>query len=218
MPGLVIAVLACVAIHLLAIAAAGQMVGVTIRELSLGFGPAVFRSGVFRLGAIPLGGYVRFRDSSQESVPAHEAETAFDGRSTAEQVFIAAAGCMVLLFVALATPGVDGLQAFLGGFRQAIAGAISPLGEAQVLLRDAASFARGASFTVLLGEVAAKVTAINLLPLPAMNGGLVIAVVARRHLAGGKWWPAGATTFLMWVYVAFVVSWCCAAVFYAIVG
>jgi membrane-associated protease RseP (regulator of RpoE activity) len=216
MPGLVIAVLACVAIHLLAIAAAGWGVGVTIREFSLGFGPAVFRSGIFRLGAIPLGGYVRFRDSSTEAVPAHEMETAFDGRSTAEQVFIAAAGCAVLLLVAVATPGADGLQAFVSGFRQAIAGAVSPLGEAQVLLRDATSFVRGASFTVLLGVAAAKLAAINLLPLPVFNGGVVIAVLARRHLAGDKWWPPGATTFFLWVWLAFVVSWGCAVIVHVV--
>lgn len=218
MPGLVIAVLVCVAIHLLVIAAAGRRVGVTIREFSLGFGPAVFRSGTFRLGAIPLGGYVRFRDSRAETVPAHEMETAFDGRSTVEQVFIAAAGCAVLLLIAVATPGADGLQAFINGFRQAIAGAVSPLGEAQVLLRDATSFVRGASFPVLLGGVAAKAAAINLLPLPAFNGGVVIAVLARRLLAGDKWWPAGATTFFLWVYMAFVVSWGCAVVVHLVGG
>ena len=54
--------------------------------------------------------------------------------------------------------------------------------------------------------VAAKFAASNLLPLPGMNGGAAIALLARQ--AGlDLWWPAKATQALLWVWVVIMVCW-----------
>ena len=198
-----------ISIQLGTIAAVGSAIGVTLRVFSLGFGGALFQSGVFRLGIIPTGGYVSFRDSREEPVPLEEMKSALDGRSTLEQIFIVLSGCVVLLGVGYVAAGERAVQAFLSLPAQALAGAISPLGEAQALLTDCSAFVATASTTALFGVVAAKVAALNLLPLPTTNGGAALAMVGRK-LSAERWWPPFATRLLLLVYFAFLASWCVA--------
>ncbi|MBI2771528.1 MAG: site-2 protease family protein [Burkholderiales bacterium] len=72
MSSFLVSVLVCVLLHLAAIAAAGLAAGVALRAFSLGLGPTLLQLGRFRLGAIPLGGYVRFRASTLEEVSPDE--------------------------------------------------------------------------------------------------------------------------------------------------
>jgi membrane-associated protease RseP (regulator of RpoE activity) len=206
-----VVLIVAVSIQLGTIAAVGAATGVTLRVLSIGYGRALFQSGVFRLGLIPTGGYVSFRDSREETVPVEDLKTALDGRSTLEQLFIILSGCVVLLGTAYIAAGERAIQAFLTLPAQALAGALSPLGEAQTLLTDCSAFIATASTAALFGVVGAKVAALNLLPFPSMNGGAALAVVGRK-LSAARWWPPIATRALLFVYLAFLASWCIAFV------
>ena len=211
MPVLLLSILACVAIHLLTIAATAHVVGVRVRAVSLGMGPVLARFGRFQLRAVPLGGHVTLLDSRVEPVPKEAMPQAFDGRSTAEQVAIALSGCAALVAVAWGLLWTAGLEAVGAGVVQILRGALSPFGQGQGLVADVVHFARAAPATVVFGCTAAKLAALNLLPLPALNGGAALASVGRR-LGLARWWPAGATTGLSLVALGIGLSWCAAVV------
>ena len=215
MPVLILVLILCLCIHLLSIAAAGSLMGVTVRELSLGFGPTVFKTGRFKLGLIPTGGYVRFKDSREEDIPPQEMGTALDGQSTWRQLLITLSGCAVLLALSAATLGISAAQASWAGARDFLQGGLSPAGQAQRLLLDAAAFVASASSVSLFGVVAAKLAAINLLPFPALNGGAAIAVVG-RGLGLARRWPAAASRWLLLAYVAIALAWIAALALFAL--
>jgi membrane-associated protease RseP (regulator of RpoE activity) len=215
MLALAIAVPLVVFIHLLAIALAGYALGVPVREFSFGFGPTLLRRGIVRIALLPLGGYVKFKDSRDEIVPAHEMKSALDGKPAFQQVLVALSGCAALAALAFAAMGTACLPAALDGIRQLFVGMASPTADAHRLLHDALAFARSAPFVLLLGTVAAKLAAINLLPLPALNGGVALAALA-RPLGLDRAWPAAATTALMLVWLAVVALWAVAVVSYGL--
>jgi membrane-associated protease RseP (regulator of RpoE activity) len=211
MPVLFLSILGCVAIHLLTIAATAHVVGVRVRAVSLGVGPVLARFGRFQLRAVPLGGHVALLDSRIEPVPKEAMPQAFDGRSTAEQVAIALSGCAALVAVAWGLLWTAGLEAVGAGVVQILRGAVSPFGHGQGLVADVVHFARTASATVVFGCTAAKLAALNLLPLPALNGGAALTSVGRR-LGFARWWPAWANTVLSLGALGIGASWCAAVV------
>jgi Zn-dependent protease len=83
-----------------------------------------------------------------------------------------------------------------------------------MLLHRAVAFASSASFGSVLAVTAAKLAAINLLPLPALNGGAAIATLSRR-MAFNKWWPPFATIALAFVGGIISGAWCAAIIAYA---
>ncbi|MBU4610260.1 site-2 protease family protein [Achromobacter sp. GG226] len=248
---LLIAVVLCVFLHTFSMALAGVAMGVTLREVSIGFGPTLFRAGRLRVRLLPLGGSVQFKDSqvaAQErraaaawardaldekeshlekpdiEVPVLEAsdsgepedgalvleasdlEGALDQRHAIVQGLIGLAGCAALVMLAVAIWQGAGLHAVVAGFGQIVAGAISPLDEAQGLIAQAEQALVGLPLLGVLGWVAAKLAAFNLLPLPAANGGFVLAALGRA-LGIQRYWPSGLTMLLLFVYVAIAMSW-----------
>jgi hypothetical protein len=67
----------------------------------------------------------------------------------------------------------------------------------------------------VLAVVAAKFAALKALPLPALNGGDVVAAVARR--AGiGRWWPPQVTVALLLALLGAGLSWLVALAVYVL--
>jgi hypothetical protein len=214
MPIFLITLFAAILVHLATIAMVGQFMGVKVCVFCLGFGPTIFESGALRLGAIPTGGYVRFRDSVYEIVPAEEMKTALDGRSTFEQLAISLSGCAVLFVLGIAGDGAGGLDAFLNFPGQLLAGASSPFKDAQALTRQGLVFLHAAPFGILASTICAKLAALNLLPFPSTNGGATLAAIARRT-GLFKWWHPAFTLFLTLAHMALFASWCLALIIYA---
>jgi len=211
---LFLAFLCAILLHLSAIAAMAHVAGVGIRTFSFGAGPRLVAVGRFRIGAVPLGGYVRFVDSREGPVAADELRSAFDHQPAATQLGIILSGCLALVVAAVAVEGDAVLRAFAVAPLQFLGGAVSPLGKAQVLLADVSRFSRDASWTTLFGVAAAKLAAINLLPFPALNGGAAVGVVAR--VAGwARHWPAELTQVQLFGFLAALTSWCVAIAVFA---
>lgn len=208
-------VVLCMLMHMFVIALCGVAFGVTVRELSLGLGPKAFSIGRLTFRALPFGGSVRFKDSREEALDASDMHGALDGRSLLVQIVIGLSGCLVLLALAIVVLQAEGVQAFLSGFVEIVTGALSPMDKAQALLAHAHQRLAGAPFLVVLGLVAAKLAAFNLLPLPAANGGYVIAMIA-RGMGVAKFWPQGLTPVLLLAYLALAISWLWAFVVYLI--
>jgi membrane-associated protease RseP (regulator of RpoE activity) len=208
-------VVLCVLLHMFVIALCGAAFGVTVREISLGLGPRAFGIGRFTFRALPFGGAVRFKDSREEALDASDMHGALDGRSLLVQIVIGLSGCLALLALAIVALQAEGVQAFLNGFVEIVTGALSPMDKAQALLAQAQQRLAGAPFMAVLGLVAAKLAAFNLLPLPAANGGYVIAMIA-RGVGIAKFWPQGLTPVLLLVYLAIAISWLWALVVYLV--
>jgi membrane-associated protease RseP (regulator of RpoE activity) len=209
------AVVVCMLLHVMVIALAGAALGVTIREVTIGLGPTAFTVGRLRVKALPYGGAVRFKDSREEELDAADTRDALDGRPTWVQLFVGLSGCLALIALAIAALQAEGVRAFVAGFPQIVAGALSPLGAAQSLLAQAVERVAALPFVAILGLVAAKLAAFNLLPLPGANGGFVIGTVARA--AGiARAWPQALTTALFFVYMALGISWVVALVVFLV--
>jgi len=212
---LFIAFLVGTLLHLATIAATARAFGVGIRTVSLGFGPRVVGIGSLRICALPAGGYVRLVDSREGPLGPGEKARAFDGKSPLAQIVVSLSGCGALILAAVVLAGPGAWRAAAAAPLQFILGAASPFGEAQDLLRGMWTFSASASTASVFGIVAAKMAGINLLPLPALNGGAAVAVLARATGLHKVWSPAS-TQALLLLLVAALGSWLVAIVVHAV--
>ena len=206
MPNLLLAALATLAVHLGTMALAGSALGVHLHWVTFGWGPQLLRVSRLRVGVLPVGGAVRFLHSVDDDVPEAEWHQALDRRSTAERLLVTLSGCAVLFALAIALQGRAAVEAFVALPGQLVAGTVSPFGEAQTLLRQIAAAAQSSSFPALLALVMAKCAALNLLPLPMLNGGAALAVLADRWGLARAWPPAGMRALLL-LWVGVTLAW-----------
>ncbi|WP_197341387.1 site-2 protease family protein [Ralstonia solanacearum] len=200
------ALAACSLLHVTMFALTGEQLGVAVREVSFGFGPTIARFGKVRIKALPFGGYVRLKDSRVEPFAEHERADALDTQPIHVQTALILSGSAYLLGVALTTLRLDAVGAFADSFVQIVGGALSPTGYAQTLLSQAHQAISQLPFFALLGLVAAKTAAFNLLPFPNTNGGALLATLARDTWLA-RVWPKQLTKALLFVYLAVIVSW-----------
>ncbi|MDP9993778.1 membrane-associated protease RseP (regulator of RpoE activity) [Variovorax boronicumulans] len=202
------------ALHIAVMAVLGRWLGIAVRQVSLGFGPVLFSFGIFQLRALPFGGSVTFKDTRSEDTtdeaPAEHGrvDDAFDHQPRAVQVLLPLAGAASLAVVALLLHPGSALAGIGHGFAQIVAGGVSPLGTAQELIEGARAFATQQGFLPLLGMLAAKLAALNLLPLPAMNGGQALLALMKRDLhEDSSPWLQRLTEWGLWLCVALALSW-----------
>ncbi|PYS87767.1 MAG: hypothetical protein DMF64_22315 [Acidobacteria bacterium] len=159
----------CVTVHVIAMAAAGWLVGAPLEEINLFFGPRIKKvrlgNAYLDLHALPLGGHVKFSDDFQAVHPI-------------KRIFIASFGCFALLVLAMLVLGTsDGLHKFFTGFYQIIGGALAPRSRGSKLLLAFYEFVKANGFVACVGLVASKMAAGNLLPFPVLNGGDIILIL-----------------------------------------
>ncbi|WP_164546972.1 MULTISPECIES: site-2 protease family protein [unclassified Variovorax] len=210
-----------VSIHLFAMTALGHWCGIAVRKVSLGFGPRLLSLGIFHLHALPLGGSVQFKDTREEGVPFDEPvdyfDDAFNHKARAVQVLIPLAGVAALIAVALVLRQGAAIPSLVHGFAQLIAGAFDPLSTGRQLVGNATAFAKEHAFLPLLGMLAAKLAALNLLPLPFLNGGQALLTLVTRDLREIPAWQHKLNAVSAWVCLVLVALWL-AAVFAYIEG
>ncbi|MDX1795320.1 MAG: RIP metalloprotease RseP [Hydrogenovibrio sp.] len=93
---------------------------VKVLRFSIGFGRPLFRKQVgeteYRLGMIPLGGYVKFLDEREQDVEANQAARAFNRQSVYKRFAIVAAGPLInlvfawVVFSAIYMIGISGVK------------------------------------------------------------------------------------------------------------
>lgn len=213
MLALIAALFLCLLLHFSVLALVGTSLGVTLRELSYGFGPVIASRGRVQFKAFPLGGAVRFKDTKAEDLESWERDGTFDGQPMLVQLVVMLSGCIALLSVAFAITPSEAFTAFKDGFGQVVSGAFSPLTRAQQLLAEANAAISRLSFLSLLALVAVKMAAFNLLPLPPLNGGALIALIANKMGAAAIWRPSY-TQALQFAYIALAFSWLLAWIVY----
>ncbi len=192
--------------HIAATAWSARLLGIPVQEVSIGLGPTLVRVDAFRLGLFPIGGYVSLRSLQKEDLPSDVARSTVEGESLIDQIAVASFGCLLLLIIAFVLTGSQAFTAFLSMPAQVLTGAISPFGTAQNLLDTAITFLRDAPATSVIGEVAARIAALNLLPFPASNGGDALAAIGRAS-GVARIWPEAATVLLLFVRIALLALW-----------
>lgn len=208
---ILMAVILCLLIHLAGGILAAGILGIAIREVSIGVGPTIFRLGRVRLAPIPLGGSIRFWTLDDDLRIA--GPNALEEASLPARIVLFLAACLLLLLVATAILGTDALVQFTAAFSQIILGALSPLNAAQAYLAQAHKFINSSSMAAVLAVAAAKVAAMNLLPLPSLNGGQIIAMCA-RPLKLARLLPESVMKVLLLAPLCLYASWAFALVVY----
>lgn len=212
---LFLSILCATALHIFTIAIVAHMMDVKVREVSLGFGKQLFQFKWFKLKIFPLGGSVRMVHSSDEDLPPKTiSKWALNYKPVWVQLVIASSGVIALISVAMAINSEQALSYFYSGFSQFILGAVSPTGTAQEYFAQIHSFIVQAPFITILIAVMAKLAAFNLLPLPALNGGDMLMIIAKA----GKpevWWEEKVLNWALWPLLIIYVSWIIALLVYA---
>jgi membrane-associated protease RseP (regulator of RpoE activity) len=183
--------------HISALTAVARLFRITVREINFGIGPMLFRRGKVTVRALPLGGWVRFKDTRQEGIPSESppnaVDDAFNFKPKVVQAAVPLLGALSLLLWSILLRPSAALPSFVHGFTQIIAGAFNPMTLAQNDLSAMARVEATEGFVVLLGILAAKIGAFNLLPLPSLNGGQAILALLRKDGRETPQWQADLT-------------------------
>lgn len=144
----------------------GKLLGCEIEEIGFFTGHAIFKFEiggiVFRLNAIPFGGFVKFADS-------------FEKKSAIIKILVLLVGNLSYLFLAVVGIGVsETFRHSINGFGQIFQGVISPFAVGTVLIEAVINVFRSQSFIAGTGILACKMFAFNMLPLGNLSGGILI--------------------------------------------
>ncbi|EYF05009.1 site-2 protease family protein [Chondromyces apiculatus] len=211
-----------VVVHISVMAIAGHLLGVVVREVSYGVGPVVLARGPVRVRALPLGGSVLFKTVRDEAGKASDTAAppdpagALDHRPLAVQLLVMLAGSLALIALAVALRPAEGLGSVARGFAQAAAGALGPLSTAQRLLDAAFALAMTQGFVAVVGVLAAKIAALNLLPLPMLNGGQALLALLRGGRSALPRWQDVLHKVLILPSLAFGLSWMVAGAYFLV--
>jgi membrane-associated protease RseP (regulator of RpoE activity) len=150
--------------------------GVHVKIVSIGMGPKITTYGrvVWRL--LPLGGFVRMLDTTwpEKEDAGLDPATAFDRQSRMTRALIAGGGSLALVVIAIALRGLDGWHSFARGFGQWISGALDPGATGAALVQGFGAVVEQGSVLTTVSVIAAKMAALNLLPIPILPGFTVL--------------------------------------------
>ncbi|MEO1391956.1 MAG: hypothetical protein AAFV90_03480 [Cyanobacteria bacterium J06634_5] len=110
---LVLAFVVAVVVHVLSMAIALFLCGVTIKRISFGLGPAVFKVGIVTVSPLLTGGSVTPLDSRVDSIYETDLPQAFNHRPMWVQVWVPLSGVFGLGAIAYLLLGPAAVPAFL---------------------------------------------------------------------------------------------------------
>jgi membrane-associated protease RseP (regulator of RpoE activity) len=186
-------------VHPLTTLVCGRLLSLPLHEFQFLTGPAVFKRTVrgvrLAVGCFPISSYVTFDPAT------------IDRLNLARQAALMLSGSVVLFCIAVGCRGLDlAVTSTVNGFQQFLAGSIS-LQEARRLLDGAGSYFVSKPYAVILGVVAAKSCAMDLLPIPPLGVGHLILNLFKRLFGNPKKLFDSALTVGFFVLLALIVSW-----------
>lgn len=193
--------------HVCVMALVAHALGITVRQVSLGFGPTLVEHGRLRLGYLLLGGFVKLKDSRAEPVPESETGNAWNHQPIWKQISIPLSGCLALLMFGLAILGGEGWRAFLKGFSDATLGSLGPFSTAQEFLSNGERYFHAQSLLASAALLSMKFCAWNLLPLPSLNGGQILIVLAKRGSPHEYKWEDKLNQWLILPFLYLSLAW-----------
>lgn len=201
-------------LHVGATALCVRMLGISIVEVSLGTGAKLWSRGVLSWRAVPLGGFVKMKDSREDFFAPPDPEGAFNHQPLWKQLAVALAGPVLVLLACVGALGLDVLARLVSAFGQIVHGTIAPIAVAQGYLAafDAFVAARGPVDAIAL--VFVKLAAFNLLPLATLSGGQALMILAKGGRPYAPWEEA-VTRCSLFPLFAIAISWAIALAYWA---
>lgn len=203
-------------LHVSALALAGMAFGIELREVSFGVGKALFTRGKVTVRLLPFSGYAKFADTTE--TPEADPATAFNHKPAIVRVAVLLMGCGSLILLAAMVPAVAGVSEVTAGFRQVIVGAFGPTSTAQGYIQALLDRSMSQGFMVVLGVLAAKMAAVNLLPLPFLNGGQALLALVPTDPNVVPDWQLKLMHISFLPFIALLASWLYAICFFATRG
>jgi hypothetical protein len=183
-------------IHLLGHMIAARLVGLKIEKVNF-FYISIFKFQTpafpLEIGILPLGGSVKLSEEFEKnSLPVKWLVT------ISGPLFVTISAGLVLSFD-------KAWLAFVTGFGQIIYGAISPITYGAPLIQKFFAQDLATSLFTAYGILASKLVALNLLPLPVMNGGQMLTSLFPDFQESK--WGARLNVISLLVMLAIYVSW-----------
>jgi membrane-associated protease RseP (regulator of RpoE activity) len=178
-PFLVLAALAavCQIVHLVGRLLVSWLVGAKVEEIVLFIGPGLrFRLGGidYKIGLIPLGSSVRFPNEDKDP-------DRFSALPLWKRLAVFASGVVALAILACLCLGPwQGVLSIWRGLDQVLIGACSPMRTGRTLIRTLYAILRVDPYVIGLGIVAAKTVAVNIYPIPSLDGGSIVLALLER--------------------------------------
>lgn len=161
-------------LHVVALALSLRAFGLQLQQVQvfmLGVFSFRLRSTEVRVGVIPVGGYVRLVDDDT---------SLYEGLSAWQRIAAELAGCAVLLALAALVLGPRDAGAYLARSWVALGlGTVLPTSSGADTMRLVGAWASTVEVPWIdrVGVVFTAVAAVNLLPLPGLNGGRIVSEV-----------------------------------------
>lgn len=179
-----------VALHVMVMALFSFVFGLRVKEISIGTLIPLIRARIANVGlslkAVPTGGYVQYHEPDPIQAPPviqRDHGRYFRQLSPAARIAISLSGCLALLLIAFAMIGDEAFNVGFAVWAQFLLGAFGPFSTAQTYLADLSDFIQTAPAQLLIAVVFAKVAALNLLPVGALNGGIFLQVFLEEYFS-----------------------------------
>jgi len=171
---ILISFIAFTIIHVFTMALFTALSGLKVTEISLGFGPTIFKWKVVKVKLILLSGYVQTPHPETESLMGEKALATRQNHPLWLKLLVPLSAFLLLLLVFSLIAGDEAVRLVGQGFGEIFLGAISPFGTAQTYLEESRLFAANHSFLMVFVATSCKLIAMNMLPLPGLCGGQVL--------------------------------------------
>jgi hypothetical protein len=153
----------------LGMAGGALLVGAPLTEINCFFGPTLKQVKLGKvtltIRSLPIGGYIKFSDE-------------FNNLHPAKRMFVACSCSLSLLVLATLVFGISsGFSLFVKGFVEIMYGALSFPYQGPNYLFKLIAFIKTNSYWAIMGLIASKLAAYNLLPLPGVNGLTVLLIL-----------------------------------------
>lgn len=159
--------------------------GISVRGISLGWGPTLYQHGIFKLKLIPLSACVQLKDSRQEDCL--DTTDAFNHQAVWKQLVVNLLPLLIALCLGIILFGQQGYQSFYISFYQITTSTLAPFSTAQDYLDGFKVFASQHSILEVYGLVLIKSCAFNLLPLPGTRGWMAFLQLSSMGKPQVKW-------------------------------
>lgn len=204
---LLLAITLSIFVHISTMALFGYLYGIKINEISFGVGLRLIRFKQVCIKLLPLGGYVRFADSRSPDAKGIDTRQLFNFRPAYMRAAIAISGCLFMLLISAVLAGSQAFDALVSTYVQFFSGALSPLNTGKAYIHEIAAFIDSQGFVSIYAITQVKIAALNLLPLPMLNGGQAILVFFDKAEQPPGKLMNGLMQASMFVYMGLIVSW-----------
>lgn len=189
------------ALHLTCMALCAHALGIGVKLVSFGMGPAWYSRGKLRLRLLPVSGYVKLKMAAEEEFEDDEPGACFDAQPRWKRVLVLLSGVSAALLAASLVLGAGALDSFLVGFGQLVRGALHPLSTGVATWSALAQWTAAQPVAVVLATLCCKLAAANMLPATGSNGAQALLGLLAPAGEQARWERAVSPVLLLFTCV-----------------